>query len=97
MSPQSLRRQALQQAEPGPRQHGLGVKILEDAARTPAHLHNRQPVRAERARGPPEPNQALEKLGFFFPEQTMRPVNSVMLKACPGFRATGRKKQGKKL
>lgn len=64
----------------------------------PQHTYtNASQFGAERARGPPEPNQALEKLGFFFPEQTMRPVNSVMLKACPGFRATGRKKQGKKL
>lgn len=71
-------------------------KIREGTARTPAHPHKRQPAGAE-GQGPPEPSQALEKLGFFFPERTMRPVNSFMLKACPGFRATGRKKQGKKL
>lgn len=46
-------------------------KILEGTARTPAHLHRCQPVGAERTRGPPEPSQALEKLGFFFPERTI--------------------------
>ena len=66
-------------------------KILEGTARTPAHLHRCQPVGAVRTRGPPEPSQALEKLGFFFPERTMRPVNSIVLQSYPGSEPLGGK------